>query len=248
MKKLMLIWFVLNLTILSGQTSQQAAFEEGNKFYQNKEYRKAIEQYELIANNNLESTALYFNMGNAYYKTNQLAMAILYYERALQLSPHDDDVKQNLAIAREKTIDRFETVPQPLVRTAYLGILKALTPGSWAALGVLCFLFTLAGTYLYLFTSRRRPGFVLGSVTLLLGLLALFMALGHQTYLKNNKPAVVVATSSYVKSGPSTKAEDVFILHEGTSAVVTEDFDGWKKIKLPDGKVGWIESADLIEV
>ena len=207
-----------------------------------------MEKYQEISEQGYESTALYYNMGNAYFKSNQLAKAILYYERALQISPYDDDVKQNLKIAKEGTIDRFETVPHPLVRTAYVSILTALTPDNWAIVSVVCVLLLLAGTFMYLFTSFRRPGFVLGVAALLLGVLSISFAFGHQSYLQQNRPAVITATSSYVKSGPSDKAEDVFILHEGTSAVVTEDYEGWKKIKLPDGKVGWIESRDLVEV
>lgn len=247
MKKLAVILFTLLASFGFSQNLEQT-FEEGNKLYQDKEFRAALDKYQEVLDQGYESTALYYNIGNAYFKSNQVAKAILYYERALQLSPYDDDVKQNLKIAKEGTIDRFETVPQPLVRTAYLTILTALTPGSWGIVGVTCVLLFLAGTFMYLFTSIRRPGFVVGVAALLLGALSISLAFGHQTYLQNNRPAVITATSSYVKSGPSDKAEDVFILHEGTSAVVTEDYEGWKKIKLPDGKVGWIESGDLVEV
>ncbi len=247
MKKLAAILFTLLASFGYSQNLPQS-FEEGNKLYQEKEYQQALEKYQAIFDEGYESTALYFNMGNAYFKSNQLAKAILYYERALQLSPYDDDVKQNLKIAKEGTIDRFETVPQPLVRAAYLSILTALTPGGWALVATISLLLLLGGTFVYLFTSIRKPGFVVALVSLLFGALSISLAFGHQSYLQKNRPAVITATSSYVKSGPSDKAEDVFILHEGTSATVTEDYEGWKKIKLPDGKVGWIESGDLAEV
>ncbi len=247
MKKLALI--LLTLVASFGYSQDMVTtFKEGNKLYENKEYRPALEKYQQILEKGYESTALYYNMGNAYFKSNQLAKAILYYERALKLSPYDDDVKQNLSIAREGAIDRFETVRQPLVRTAYLSILQALTPGGWAAVAIVSLILLLAGTFMYLFTSVRRPGFVIALTAFILGVLSISLAYGHQNYLHQNRPAVITATSSYVKSGPSDKAEDVFILHEGTSAVVTEDYEGWKKIKLPDGKVGWIESTDLVEV
>lgn len=247
MKKLAVILFVLLTTFGYSQNMSQA-FEEGNKLYQDKEYRKALEKYQEISEQGYESTALYFNMGNAYFKSSQLAKAILYYERAQQLSPYDDDVKQNLKIAKEGTVDRFETVPQPLVRSAYLSILTALPPAGWAVVAITSLFLLLGGVFMYLFTSIRRPGFVLAVTGLLIGALSISLAYGHQGYLQKNRPAVITATSSYVKSGPSEKAEDVFILHEGTSATVTEDYEGWKKIKLPDGKVGWIESGDLVEV
>ncbi len=247
MKKLAVILLSIITSFGYSQNLNQV-FEEGNKLYQEKEYRQALDKYQEVSEQGYESSALYFNMGNAYFKSNQLAKAILYYERAQQLSPYDDDVKQNLKIAKEGTIDRFETVPQPLVRTAYLSILTALTPGGWAITAVVCLFLFVAGLGAYLFTSVRRPGFVVAVTGLLISILSISLAYGHQDYLQKNRPAVITATSSYVKSGPSEKAEDVFILHEGTSAVVTEDYEGWKKIKLPDGKVGWIESTDLIEI
>ncbi len=247
MKRLATIALVMVSLWGYGQNFDQA-FEEANELYEQKEYRQALEKYQVISEEGYESAALYYNMGNAYFKSNQLGEAILYYERAQQLAPYDDDIRQNLEIARDATVDRFERVPQPLVRTAYLSILKALSPGSWAFIATLAFLILLTGTYMYLFTSRLRTGFALGVAGLIISALTLSMAFAHQSHLQNNRPAVVMATSSYVKSGPSAKAEDVFILHEGTSAVVTEDYEGWKKIKLPDGKVGWIESKDLVEV
>lgn len=247
MKKLATILLLLSGFFGYSQNSGQT-FAEANKLYEAKEYRAALDKYREVLDVGYESAPLYYNMGNAYFKSNQLAQAILYYERARQLAPYDDDIRQNLEIAKQSTIDRFETIPQPIMRTAYLAILKALSPGGWAVVAITGFVVLLAGTFMYLFTARRRPGFALGTAGLIIGTLSLTLAYGHKNYLRNNRPAVITATSSYIKSGPSEKAEDVFILHEGTSAVITEDYQGWKKIKLPDGKVGWIESGDLVEV
>lgn len=247
MKKIALLaLWICTLTAL-GQNPEEL-FEEANALYLEEQYRPALNKYQEIVDQGLENTALYYNMGNAYFKSNQLAESILYYQRALKLSPYDDDVRQNLKIARKTTIDRFEEVPKPLVRTAYLALMQALTPGNWGISTLILFLILLVGLGLYLFTSFRRPGFSLAAIALVLGILSFSLAHAHKNHLQNNRPAVIMATSSYVKSGPSEKAEDVFILHEGTSTIVTEDYEGWKKIKLPDGKVGWIESSDLLEV
>lgn len=247
MRKLLLLLLLL-ATGLGYSQNLKSDFNEANKLYQKKEFRKALDEYQKISDAGYESAALYYNMGNAYFKTNQLAQSILYYERAQKLAPYDDDIRQNLNIAKQATIDRFEQMPQPLVKTAYLKVLKAFTPGTWALTGSIFLLIFLAGVFLYLFTAKRRPGFALGAFALLLGLLSLFFAYAHYNYSKNNRPAIVTATSSYVKSGPGEKAEDVFILHEGTRAIVTDYYDHWKKIKLPDGKIGWIESGDIIEI
>lgn len=248
MKKLLTLIVCCTFFSFGYSQNPEAAFEKGNSLYQEKKYEGALESYNSVADAGLESAALYYNMGNAYFKTDQLAQAILYYERAARLAPNDDDIRQNLNLAKEATIDRFETLPEPIIKTAYQGIFKAMQPGSWGVAAIVFLAIMLLGTYFYLYTSRRRQGFTLGITALILGLLSLWFGYAHLNNLKNNQPAIVMATSSYVKSGPGEKAEDVFILHEGTKALVTESYDNWKKIKLPDGKIGWIVATDIAEI
>jgi len=248
MKQLLTIIVCCALFYSGYSQRPEVAFDKGNTLYQEKKYEEALEAYHTIADAGLESAALYYNMGNSYFKTDQLAKAILYYERAARLAPKDDDIRQNLNLAYEATIDRFETMPEPMIKTAYHGIFKAMQPGSWAAVALIFLVFMLVGTYAYLYTGYRRQGFTLGMTTFFLGMICLWFGYAHLGNLKNNKPAIVMATSTYVKSGPGEKAEDVFILHEGTRARVTESYESWKKIKLPDGKIGWITAADIKEI
>lgn len=223
----------------------QDSFEEGNELYRAEEYNEAIDAYRQILEAGYENAALYYNFGNAYFKTNQVGRAILNYERAARLAPHDDEIQQNLEIARQATIDEFAEIPKPIMRAAYLSVLRAFQPDTWAIIALSGFGILLIGAFIYFFTSIQRRGFVVASVGIVVGVLSLFLAYGHQNYLEENTPAIVMATSSYVKSGPGERAEDVFILHEGTKVVIIEDYEEWKKVKLPDGKVGWIQSEDV---
>ncbi len=245
------VWGFLIILFTAASLNAQgleADFEKANAAYKAEKYLEALEHYQAIRKQGYESVALYFNMGNAYYKLGQTAPAILNYERAAQLDPYDEDVQQNLKIAQQGVIDRFETMPKPLVRTAYLGLLQLLSPDAWA-LSALLFLGLMAvGLALYLFSAWRRPGFILGFFGLLLGVIALSLAYAHDSYNRHHKPAIVMVPSSYVKTAPSPSAEDAFILHEGTKAQVTDYLEGWKKIRLPDGKIGWIEAEDITEV
>ncbi len=242
------LFFAFSLTLLAQAQNAENLFQKGNEFYQKKEWKSAIAFYDSIVKLGYENSALYYNLGNAHFKANHLAEAILNYERAAQLDRYDDDVQQNLKIAKEATIDRFEEMPKPMVRTIYLSVLKAFSPSGWAWLSVVAFAGLLAGTFLYLFSGKRRLGFVLAVFGFLLGVVFLALAYSHQNYLSSNRSAIVMRPSSYAKSGPSENAEDVFILHEGAKITVTEYFENWKKIKLPDGKVGWIKSGDTVEI
>ena len=247
MKTLWLSLALLAAGFLQAQENKAAAlFQKGNAAYQAERYDSALVWYQQIpAEQNLESAALHYNLGNTYYKLGNLGRAILHYERALKLKPNDEDTQQNLTIAHEKTVDRFEELPKTLVRTAYLGLLQLLSPKGWAILSLLGLGLLVLGLALYLYSRLGRVGFSTAAAGLLLGIVSLVLAFSHQHYLKNNQGAIVLSTSAYVKSGPSETAEDVLILHEGTKATVLQSFEGWRKIRLPDGKLGWIPAEDL---
>lgn len=238
---------LLSLAAATAQPARQL-FKQGNEHYREGKFDEAIASYEKALDEGVSSAALYYNLGNAYYKTDQLAEAILNYERAQRLDPDDDDIRQNLNIAREQSIDRFEEMPQPVAREAYEAIFKLLSPSGWAYVAIFFLLLMLAGAFLYFFTASNRAGFASGLAALILAVLCLQLAYAHYHYLDDNRAAIVMTASSYVKSGPSSQAEDVFILHLGTKALVTESYGGWKKIKLPDGKVGWIPEEDVEEI
>lgn len=244
MRALAILFLILTGLSLSAQDSP-SRFQEANQAYLDGDFEAAILGYQDILTEDGKSASLYYNLGNAYYKSGQTARAILNYERALKLSPHDDDIRQNLEVARESVIDRFESVPQPLFKAFYQNLFQALQPDSWAWLSVAFGLILMAAVGIYLFSNQKRSGFGVAIAALLLALFSWFMAAQHHSYQEHNQAAIVMATNSYVKSGPGEKAEDVFILHAGTKAMVQESYDGWSKIKLPDGKIGWIHSGDL---
>ncbi len=238
------------LFICGGLTAQATAdlFKLGNQAYRQENFDQAITYYSEALAGGEESAPLYYNLANAYYKSDQVAKAILNYERALELSPQDDDIRQNLSLAREATIDQFEELPEPIIKAAYHSLVRSLNPDTWAILAVGSGLLSVAGVFLFLFSGYKRPGFASGLGFFIIGMICWYMAWRHHHYLTTNREAIVMATSSYVKSGPGEKAEDVFILHAGTKAVITESFEGWSKIKLPDGKVGWINAGDIEQI
>lgn len=241
--------YVLVLLLLCGTSSALATVEDSlvkaNAWYNKGEYKKAVDLYEYVAQQAYQSDVLFYNLGNAYYKTGQVGKSILNYERALMLNPGLEDAEQNLKIAGLSTVDRFEVMPQPILTSVYQGFFRLFSPGTWGVLA-LCFLLVSGGAvYAYFFTSAKRPAFVLAATCLGVFLVSLAMGYQHNTYLKNNKAAIVMTASSYAKSGPSEKAEDVFVLHEGTKVTVIESFGLWHKVRLPDGKIGWMKQDDL---
>tara|TARA_R110000868_G_scaffold378396_3_gene643854 strand:+ start:174 stop:920 length:747 start_codon:yes stop_codon:yes gene_type:complete len=245
MKKLILLSFSILLFLPAGLMAQKELFEAGNRAYQAEDFIKAISLYDSVLQSGKENAALHYNLANSYFKEGNIGKSILHYEKALKLKPQDAEIQNNLEIARQKTIDRFEEVPENLFQASRLAIISLLSPDNWARVALFAFLLATIGFALYLFSQYLRLGFITIISGLGITLLALILAWSHQNYLNHNQGVILLEDSSYVKSGPSESADDVFILHEGTKALRLEQFESWSKIKLPDGKLGWLLSEEI---
>tara|TARA_Y100001934_G_C12311139_1_gene754977 strand:+ start:559 stop:1302 length:744 start_codon:yes stop_codon:yes gene_type:complete len=223
-------------------------FEQANKAYQEEDFLKAVELYDSIAAQGEVSAALYYNLGNAHYENGALAKAILNYERALRLDPKDEEILHNLALAKSKRIDRFEEMPQNLFKAFRLSVLQLFQPDNWARLALGFLALALAGLALYLFSSYGRIGFVSLLGGSLLSLFSLIMAYSHQHYREEHPGLIIMSDSAYVKSGPGSEAEDLFILHAGTKGEQLDHFEGWTKLRLIDGKIGWLPDEDIEQI
>lgn len=226
-------------------------FLEGNKFFQEGDFEKAIKNYEMVLKSGSESTALYYNLGNAHFQSGGLSEAILHYEKAKKIDPVDKDVLYNLKLANTRVVDKIEVIPDFFFVEWYNNLVRQHSTDFWAYSFTLLFLLSLLSFTFYFFQSSRgaKKVFFMSSL-LLLFISVLFYFLANSRYAMENqkKEAIIFAENSYIKSAPSQSSQDVFILHEGTKVKVIEEVDGWNEIKLADGKRGWIESKSLKEI
>lgn len=246
MNKIVYILVILFCSLSFAQNS--TLFEVGNTLYNDGKYAEAIEQYESILNNDMHSAELYFNLGNAHYKLNNIAPSIYYFEKALQLSPNDSDLKNNIAFARNMTIDAIDVVPEVGFSKLINSATNSFSFDLWAGLAVsfvLIFVLLFLNYYFSIGTSSKRLSFVFSLLSLLLMCLSLSFAFHKFNLDKNNNPAIVFAQESKVKSEPNLRSEEVFRLHEGTKVQVMDSVKNWNKIKLSDGKMGWISNEDI---
>ena len=226
-------------------------FVKANKLYQQEDYLKALELYQDIEKQNVESEALYFNMANIYYKTNQVAPAIYFYEKALLIDPNNKDVKFNLDFANRMILDNIEPLPKSLGQKFRDGVILKFKYNTWAIIAVsLAFLFALL-FLLYHFsysTSKKRFYFITSITSATLVAISLFFAFKSYHYVTTTKSAIIFAPQTQVKSAPTKNSEVNFELHEGSKVQVLEDLDNWRKIKIADGKTGWMQVDDLKEL
>lgn len=226
-------------------------FVEANEMYRQEKYNEALKTYQEIEALDQESWALYYNMGNIHYKMNQVAPAIFYYEKALKLRPDQQDVLFNLEFANQMVLDNIEPLPRNLGQRFMDAVILRLTYETWAKIAVgLAFLFALL-FLMYHFsysTGKKRFYFITSIITVVLVTTSVFFAFRNQLYVKSNKEAIIFASEAEVMNAPTTTSETYFELHEGTKVTVLESLDNWKKIRIADGKIGWIDEKHLKEI
>jgi tetratricopeptide (TPR) repeat protein len=226
----------------------KSLFEKANDFYKNGKYNDAINTYNSILKTQEHSAELYFNLGNSHYKLNHIAHSIYNYEKALILNPTDKEIKQNLVFANTMKVDALEVLPEIGYTKYFNKFTSVLNTDTWAILSVIfvvLFAVLLISYYFTLSTKFKRIFFSSSFGFLLLALITLSF-----TYYKNNqetvtKPAIIFAKESKVKTEPNFKSQDAFILHEGTKVNVLDTEGNWNKIKLTNGKIGWILKDDI---
>ncbi len=250
MKKLIFAILFISSGFLFGQTNT-ALFEEANKLYNEGDYESAIEKYKRILESGEHSSALYYNMANAHYKLNNVAPTIYYYEKASLLTPNDADIKNNIAFARNMTLDAIEVLPQTAFSKIAEKSIKKLSYNNWAILSIV-FMFLFVGTFLFYYFSYRqqikRVLFIISILSLVFCIASVSFAYTTYNSIQEDRPAIIFAVEANVKSEPNDRSENIFLLHEGTKVNVLDQLNDWKKIVLSDGKIGWVPKGDLKEL
>lgn len=244
---------ILYLFLLISQVFfAQNGFEKGNAFYQKAQYKDAVQEYEsVIKEDKQQSAELYFNLANAYYKLNKVAPSIYNYEKALVLKPHDAETLNNLKFAKKLTIDEIKEVPKVGFAKLIQNFTGIFTYNTWAVISVgiaFAFLLSFIGYYFSQLTVSKRIYFIGMFVLLVALLLSIAAGMSEKDHYDNDRPAIVFAEVSEVRSEPQKSGAAIFLLHEGAKVYVTETLGQWKKIELTDGTEGWIDSLTIKEV
>ena len=236
-------------TAQAAESYPDSLWNAGVQAYTAGDYASALKDWEDVRATGLMSKELYFNLGNAYFKTGEIAPAILWYERALRLDPSDADVRYNLEFARAQTQDKIDEVPEIFFEQWGHAMCYLLPSNTWAVLSLVFFGITVALVLLFLLgrtSTQRRMGFFAAIVTFLIAFLGWDFAQWQRTEALRQDMAIVMRPVSSVKSSPSAEgAKDLFILHEGTRVKILDNVSGFSNIELADGRQGWIPSGEI---
>jgi len=244
-------YLIIALTLFTGLPFAKNIDEQmqmAGAFYRNGVFDKAIKTYEDLRSDGYEGASLYFNLANSYYRLGKLGYAILNYERALKNSPSDEDVLHNLAFANLSTVDRIQPLPTFFLFEWWESVLASLTVNGWTYIAFFFYILLMTLIVIYFFaTTILQQKLILFSG---LGILVIFLIAVSLLIVKINREetvisGVVVEQSITVKTSPDPQSTDAFVIHEGLKVNLEDQLDEWIKIRLADGKVGWIQGNSV---
>lgn len=233
------------------QAASIPAYDSANAAYAAGKYEKAVKLYESILNDGQESADLYFNLGNSYFKMNDLGSAILNYERAKEIDPDDEDININLKLANQRTEDKIDAAPQLLFAQWENGITQLMSEKEWGIFVIVSVSLAMLLFCIYVFGTSpglRQTGFFGGAGLILLAVFGFFMGQSQYSAALESRSAIIMVPSVTVCSSPSDKGTKLFILHEGTKVVITEKNEEWTEIRIANGNVGWLKKSSLEEI
>ncbi|KAA3617808.1 MAG: tetratricopeptide repeat protein [Calditrichaeota bacterium] len=247
-KKLFTLFILISLNLAFANQVQEQ-FDTANKLYQEKQFEDAIETYEKIILAGFESGDLYFNLGNAYYKTGNIARSRLNYERALLWMEGDDDLAQNLELLKLRLVDQIEPTPKIFISAWWEKLLKLFNMDllGYFVLGLLWLTLVLASLLLHYRKrglNRFKTVFVL---SLILWILIGTIWISKIYQFETENYGIILKSTVTIHSEPAEDATELFVIHEGTKVQIEGKTDSWFEIRLEDGKTGWL-MFDAVEI
>lgn len=246
--KTKIIIFLIFITTVVSAGELENLFQKGNEHYQKGDYQATIKIFESILEKGYQGKSLYYNLGNAYFRSGKIGLAILYYEKAKKIAHSDEDVNYNLAFANSKIVDKIETLPKFFIFDWWENVLALFSVSGWTYIAYLFYFLILAAIGYYFFArslKAQRIGFYSGIISaflLLITLLLLFVNLNREF---NVKYGVIVEPEVVTKFSPDQNSQDAFVVHEGLKVRAEDHVSDWIRIKLIDGKVGWLKKENL---
>ncbi len=240
---------MLLIGLISSAQSVDELYKSANQLYKANQFDSAAVAYEKIIHQGYKTPEVYYNLGNCYYKTKNVSQCIINYERAAKLAPQDEDIQHNLKLANLMVVDKIIPVPQLGIILTWNNLVSSRSSKGWGTLALVFVWAALLVSAIYLFISSFRGVTVtLGIMLLLISGTLLSFAYRQNDKEQNPDAAILTASNAFVKSAPDSNGNDLFMLHEGIKFMVLDKVGEWNKIRLADGKIGWIEKGTFEKI
>jgi len=251
MKKNVLLVVVLFLALFTYATENQLIIAKANKAYAEGLFTNAVDLYKQVLNSGNESWEVYYNLGNSYYKMNDFASAILFFEKAKKLNPGNEDINFNLKVTNNKIADKIEPLPEMFYKRWYRNLVELFPVDPWARITILTFILSLFFALFYVISQRvylRKMGFWAGILFFIVSLMSVHFTFQNYKTLQNNTEAIIFTPTVTIKSSPDEKSIDLFVLHEGTKVKILDNIGNWYEIRIASGSVGWLPVSSVEKI
>lgn len=251
MKKIWIILVFVLSTFTIFANDNLLLLSEANKSYSENNFEQAISLYEKVLENGVESAEVYYNLGNAYFKINDMPSAILFYEKARKLNPNDEDVLKNLEIANSRIVDKIENMPQIFYKQWWKNLLYIFTVDEWATISLVFFALIFVMLLVFLLTNIywvKKSSFWFGIVFIVISGTTWMLANQKYKTFTQDHQAIIFTPTITVKSSPTETGVDLFVIHEGTKVQITDHVGDWYEVKIQNGSVGWLKAQDIRKI
>jgi len=223
-------------------------FGEGVTYFSSGSYKEALDVWTDLYNTGYRSGNLNYNIGNAYFKLNDIPNSILFYERAYLLKPADEDINYNLQIARTLIVDRFQEIPELFFVRWFNFISLLVSTNNWAKISISAFILCLLLLSFFVYSSRYRQkvfGFWFAVIFFIVTISSLAFTVRNRALVYDSHEAIISIPVVNGKSSPDNSGTDLFVLHEGTRVSIEDEVGEWLEIRLSDGNKGWVPVNSL---
>lgn len=225
-------------------SSPDSLIIKGNEAYNEGRYNESTELYLEVIDRGYESSELYYNLGNAYFKLNKMPEAILYYEKADKLDPGNEDIEFNLRLANSRIIDKIDAIPELFYTRWWKSLRNLMDADGWARSGIALFILIWILAMVFFFSrsmALRKISFWTGIIVIVMSAASFALASQSYQHLTKEKEAIIFTPTLTVKSSPNENSVDLFVIHEGTKVSITDSVEGWSEIVIANGSKGWIK-------
>lgn len=244
--------FIFGFSLLFEVKAQkpEELFTKANSLYNENAFDSALVVYKNIIDQGYSSATLYYNIGNTYYKLRNYPLAIYYYEKSLKLEPNNEDTRHNIEIAQLFLTDKIEAVPELFIKTWWNNLSNSFTLNTWSIITLALIGISLTCIFFYITAKTRglkKSMFFSGIIMILLLACSLSISINKNNYISTHNEGIIIIPTITIKSSPSTSSVDLFVLHEGAKVKILDNTDGWEKIKIANGSIGWLPTSAIIK-
>jgi len=249
---LLILLALLSIQVSWGQPKAvKDSLVAANTIYSAAKYTDCIRKYQYVLSQGYESMEIYYNLGNAFYKTGNATYAILNYERAKKFAPNDEDILYNLDLARTQVVDNIIQLPEPGFVRWWQEFITSRSINFWGICSLITFFTFLSLFGLFLLSGKfqvKRMAFWISIGAISVSAITYAIGESQQSKLIRHNTAVITAPSVKVKASPSDTGTDLFIVHEGITVKLTDELGEWVNVSLPDGNKGWLKESSMVRI